>query len=277
MNQRNLGMLQVALAAVAWSFGGVFAKWLPWSSLTVHGLRTLIAGLFLTLFRRSWKANVTPGNLLGALGTTLTTLLYMLSVKLTTAANAIVLQYAMPVFVIAFCWIFYRQKPTRANVIAAAFILLGVVLCSVEGMSGGSLLGDALALLSAVTFSLVFFCSRLPGATATDYTYIGHLFGAPFVVCAFFDPAMSADPIQWLAIIAMAFCLASGYYLMSLGMRRVAPVPAALLSNLEPILNPFWVFLFLGEQPDALTLVGVAIVLVSSTIYSVAGNRKTSA
>lgn len=273
MNRRVVGTLQVALAAVAWSFCGIFSKWIPWSSLTLHGMRMLFGSLFLMLLRRDWRVHLSCGTWLGALGTTLTTLLYVFAVKLTSAANAIVLQYAMPVFVIAFCWIFYGQRPRRSSVIAAAFILSGVALCSAEGLSGGSLTGDLLALCSAVTFALVFFCSRMPDTRATDYTYLGHLLGIPFVVFAFFDPAMTLQPGHWLAVIAMGFCLAAGYYLMSLGMTKVSPVSAALLSNLEPILNPVWVFLFLGEQPGALTLLGAAVVLISATVYSIAGSR----
>lgn len=275
MNRQTLGMLQVALAAVTWSFIGLFSKWIPWSPLTLHGMRTLFGSLFLILLRRSWRMQFSLGTWLGAIGTTLTTLLYIFAVKMTSAANAIVLQYAMPVFVIAFCWIFYGQRPRRSSVIAAAFILFGVVLCSLEGLSGGSMKGNLLAICSAVTFSLVFFCSRMPNTRATDYTYLGHLLGAPFALYAFFDPKITANPGHWLAIIAMGLCLAIGYYLMSLGMTRVSPISAALLSNLEPILNPVWVFLFLGEKPGALALVGAAVVLISATLHSLAGHRAT--
>lgn len=274
MNKRTLGTLQVALAAVSWSFGGVLCKWIPWNSLTIHGLRTLFAALFLMLFRRGWRVKLTKGTFLGAVSAMLTSLLYITATKLTTAANAIVLQYAMPVFVILFCWIFYRQKPSRSNVITAAFILLGVILCSCDGMAGGSLLGDLLALCSGVTFALVFFCSRMPGANAQDYTFLGHVIGLPFVLCALSDPSMTLEPTHWLAIVVMGACLAGGYYMISLGMANTSPVTAALLANLEPILSPFWVFLFLGEQPGPLTLLGAAIVLVSATVYSILGNRR---
>ncbi|MBQ9952170.1 MAG: EamA family transporter [Clostridia bacterium] len=274
LSSNALGTLQVALGATAWSFCGVLAKWVPWNSMTLHGLRMLFGAMFMLLMRRSCRVHFSLGTVLGALGTTMTAMLYIVAVKLTTAANAIVLQYAMPVFVIAFLWIFHGQRPSRADVVTTAFILLGIVLCSAEGLSGGNLWGDLLALLSAVTFSLVFFCSRMPNTKPTDYTFLGHVLGAPFALCAFFDPAVTAAPAHWLAIIAMAFCLSLGYYLMSLGMTRTSPISAALLSNLEPILNPFWVFLLLGEQPGPLTLAGAAIVLAAATMYTILGHRR---
>ena len=275
MNQRTKGTLQVALAAVFWSFAGVLCKWLPWNSITTNGVRSLFATLLFIMVRGTWRVKLTRGTLLGALGAAATSVLYMAAAKLTSAANAIVLQYAMPVFVIVFCWIFYHQRPPRHQLVTAGCVLAGVILCSWDGLAGGgNWLGDLLALLAAVTFSLVFFCSRLPDANATDYSYLGCALGILFVPSAFFDPAVSLNVTHWLAAFGMGVALAGGYYFISKGMLNTSPVTAAILANLEPILNPIWVFLFLGEQPGALTLAGAAVVLVSATVYSVIGAKK---
>ncbi len=268
MKDKRIGALHVALAAVSWSFAGVLGKSLPWNPLTINGVRSLIAALLLALARGTVQVRVTKGTLLGALGAALTGFLFMTANKLTSAANAIVLQYAMPVFVIAFSWLFYRQKPGARDVVIAAFIMLGVVLCSWNGLSAGNPLGDILAILSAVTFSLVFFCARIPGANPMDYAYLGVLLCAPFSLNAFFDANMTLVPAHWLAVLGMGLCLAGGYFFISRSMRRVSPISAALLANLEPILNPFWVFIFLGEQPGPLTLLGAGIVLASATVYA---------
>ena len=268
MTKSRLGALQVAMAAVSWSFAGVFGKSLPWNSFTINGLRSLIAAILLALARGGVRVRLTKGTLLGAVGASMTGILFMMATKLTTSAHAIVLQYAMPVFVILFSWLFFHQKPSARHVVVAAFIMAGVILCSWDGLAGGNLLGDMIALLSAVTFALVFFCARIPGADPRDYSYLGMLFCIPFALSAFADPNMSANPAHWLMIAGMGVCLAGGYFFISKSMNHVSPVSAALLSNLEPILNPFWVFLFLGERPGALTLVGSAIVLVTATVYS---------
>ncbi len=268
MNSKRLGALQVALAAISWSFAGVLSKSLPWSALTLNGARSLVAALLLALSRGTVKVRLNRGTVLGALGAALTGMLFMAANKLTSAANAIVLQYAMPVFVIGFSWIFYHQKPRGRDLVIAAFIMLGVVLCSWEGLSGGNPLGDALSILSAVTFALVFFCARMPGTNPMDYSYLGMMFCAPFTLNAFFDPSFSLNPAHWLTVLGMGLCLAGGYFFISRSMRRVSPTTAALLANLEPILNPVWVFLFLGERPGRLALLGAAIVLAAATVYS---------
>ena len=275
MNKNRLGALQVAAAAVSWSFAGVLSKSLPWNSFTINGMRSLVAALLLALARGTPKVRLTRGTLLGAMGVALTSVLFMAATKLTSSANAIVLQYAMPVFVILFSWIFFGQKPSPRHLVIAAFIMAGVVLCSWDGLTGGNPLGDGLAILSAVTFSLVFFCARMPGADPRDYSYLGMVLCAPFALNAFFDPAVSLlQPMDWLIALGLGVCLAGGYFFISKSMSNVSPISAALLANLEPILNPVWVFLFLGEQPGALTILGSAIVLVTATVYSLLPARE---
>ncbi|MGX8705386.1 MAG: DMT family transporter [bacterium] len=276
MNKNHIGALQVALGAIAWSFAGVLGKWLPWNALTINGVRSLVAALIMGLTRRSFRVRLTRGTVLGALGVMLTSILYMAAVKLTTSANAIVLQYAAPAFVILFCWLFYGQRPDMRSVITAALIMLGVVLCFADKMGGGRLLGNVLAILSAVTFALVFFCARMPGADPAEYSYLGLLLCVPSALFGFFDPGVSADPAHWLAAVGLGLCLAGGYYFVSAAMGHVSPIFAVLLSNLEPVLNPVWVALFLpqlGEIPGGLSLVGSAIVLITAGVYSLTGEK----
>ena len=268
MNRQRLGALQVALAAISWSFAGVLSKSLPWNPLTINGVRSLIAAILLAFTRRSARVRLNRGTVLGALGVSLTSILFMLATKLTTSANAIVLQYAMPAFVIAFSWLFFGQRPSRRQLIIALFIMLGVVLCSWDGLSGGNPIGDVLAILSAVTFALVFFCARMPDTDPMDYSYLGMVFSAPLALYACFDPSVSATPSHWLIGLGLGLCLTGGYFFISKSMNNVSPISSALLANLEPILNPLWVFLVLGERPGALTLIGAAIVLIAATVYA---------
>ncbi|MBQ6375072.1 MAG: EamA family transporter [Clostridia bacterium] len=277
MKKEHIGAIQVALGATFWSFAGVLGKWLPWNAFTINGVRALVAVLLLGLSRRSLRVRMSRGTVLGALGVMLTSMLYMAAIKLTTSANAIVLQYAAPAFVILFCWLFYGQRPSRRSVVTACLIMLGVVLCFADKMGGGHFLGNLLAILSAVTFSLVFFCARMPNTDPSDYSLLGLMLCTPCLVSLFFDPAVSARPTEWLAALGLGVCLAGGYFFISKAMGKVSPVFTVLLSNLEPVLNPIWVALFLpslGELPGGLSLVGALIVLVTAAVYSIApGDR----
>ena len=279
MRQSHIGALQVALGATFWSFAGVLGKWLPWNALTINGIRSLVAVILLGIARGSFKVRLSRGTVLGSLAVMLTSLLYMAAIKLTTSANAIVLQYAAPAFVILFCRLFYGQRPDLRSVVTAALIMVGVVLCFADKMGGGRLAGNVLAILSAVTFALVFFCARMPDTNPADYSYLGLMLCVPSMPFGFFDPGMSARPTQWLAVLGLGVCLAGGYYFVSAAMGRVSPVSAVLLSNLEPVLNPIWVALFLprlGEVPGGLALVGSAIVLVTAAVYALTGEKRTA-
>ena len=274
MKENHIGALQVALGAICWSFAGVLGKWLPWNALTINGIRSLVAAVLMGLSRRSFRVHFSKGTVLGALGVMLTSILYMAAMKLTTSANAIVLQYAAPAFVILFCWLFYGQNPSLRSVVTAALIMVGVVLCFVDKLGGGRLMGNILAILSAVTFALVFFCAKMPDTNPAEYSYLGLLLCVPTSLFGFYDPAMSADPRQWLAVIGLGLCLFGGYFFISAAMGKVSPIFTVLLSNLEPVLNPIWVALFLpqlGEIPGGLALIGSLIVLVTAGAYSLTG------
>lgn len=276
MNRRTIGALQVLAGALCFSFAGVFAKWLPWSSWTLIGMRSIPCALLLALARGSFRVRVNRGVLLGALGMAVTSVLFFTATKLTSAANAITLQYAMPIFVILLCWIFLKQPPQRMEIICTLCVLLGVALCSWQGIvsGGGRLAGDLLAIGAGVSYALVFFCSRLPDTRALDYTYLGALLSLPFCLFAIGDPAVSANPAHWLAAMAMGLCLGGGYFFISRSLNSVHPLTSALIANLEPVLNPLWVFLFLGEDPGAYTLVGMAVVIAGVTVYSIKGGRR---
>ena len=276
MDKRKIGALQVLLGAACFSFAGVFCKWLPWSSWTIIGMRSLFSALLLGLARKSFRVRLSKGNRLGAIGMSATSVLFLTATKLTTAANAIVLQYAMPIFVILMCWIRYNQRPSRTDVITAACVLCGVVLCSWEGFTGGGgkLIGDLLGIASAVTYALVFFCARLPDTDPLSYTYLGSLLSLPFCISAFFDANVSANPMEWLVVAAMGLCLGGGYYFISRSLNNVHPVTSALIANLEPVLNPLWVFIFLGENPGVYTIIGMTIVIITVSIYSLLGIKK---
>lgn len=274
-NTQRYSSLFVFLAALVFSFSGLTVKWMPWDAMSLMGARAVVAAIEIAVVRRSVKVRMNRPTILAALAVMSTSLLFLTATKLTTAANAIVLQYAMPAFVILLCALFLRQMPQRSDVIAAVLVLFGVVLCSLDGLGkGSSMLGNALALLSALTYALVFFLARMPGCDPFEYTYLGNLFSSVFIVNLFFDPKVTADPVPWMVAVLMGVLLATGYLLFSLGMRHTPPVTAAILSNIEPVLNPIWVFLVLRERPGVTAIVGALIVLVTVTGYSLLKQRR---
>ncbi len=260
--------LMTLLSATLWSFSGVLGKTVTWNPLTVVGLRALIAAILLGKQRGSYKLKFDRPTIVGSLGVFLTSTLFITANTMTTAANAIVLQYAMPAIVITLCAIVEKKRPKRLDVLTCVVVMLGIVLCFAESFGQGRLLGDALALLSAFTYAAVFFAARMPGADPQAYTYQGNLFSCVLLLTIPFDKSFSFDPTQWLIVVAMGLCLTGGYLFFSLGLKYGAsPVAASLISNAEAVLNPTWVFLFYGENPGALAILGAIIVLAAVMLY----------
>ena len=269
-NAQKRSALLVVLAGVSWSFAGVLSRFTAWSAFSLAGFRSVIAILLLGAIRKSFRPRNTLWTWMGALGVASTSTLFMIANKLTSAANAIVLQYAMTAIVIVVQILFFRAHPRKLDVGAAGLVMLGVVLCFCQGLGRGQFLGDLLAFGSAFTWAAVFLAARMPGVDSLSYAYQGNLLACLFLIRMPFDPAVRAGGLQGCLVPGlMGLCLGLGYVFFALGMKgKLSPTVAAIVANIEPVLNPMWVLIFLGEAPGALSFLGAAVVLVTVTVYS---------
>ena len=276
-NGQGRSALLVVLAGVCWSFAGVLSRFTAWSAFSLAGYRSVIAILLLGAIRKSFRPRNTLWNWLGALGVASTSTLFMIANKLTSAANAIVLQYAMTAIVIVVQIIFFRVRPRKLDVCAALLVMVGVVLCFCQGLGRGQFLGDLLAFASAFTWAVVFLAARMPGVDSLSYAYQGNLLACLFLIYMPFDSAVRNGGISnWLVPTAMGLCLGLGYVFFALGMKaKLSPTIAAIVANIEPVLNPMWVLIFLGEGPGTLSFFGAAVVLITVTVYSLKNARYT--
>ena len=274
-NSQGKGAMYIILASIAWSFAGVLSKWAPWGAFSLVGARALVTAIVFGISRKSFKPVFSKGTWLGAIGVSVTSTLFIVANKLTTAANAIVLQYAMPIVVILGSWIIWGQKPGKVDIAATLLTLGGVVLCFVGGFGRGNLLGDSIALFTAFTFALVFFAARIPGTDPMNYTFLGNLLCTLFLLTIPLDKDFVVTPQALLAVLAMGICLAAGYSFFTAGMRTtVHPVTASIVANVEPVLNPLWTFIFLGENPGLYSILGAALVILSVSVYGVVKARQ---
>lgn len=264
-------ILCVFLASLCFSTGGLGVKLIPWSALAINGARNLIgAGVIgLWLLLRRHRPVMNPTVLLGALSMIGVTTLFAVSNKLTTAANAIVLQFTAPVFVILFMWLIFRKRPQRADVLTCLAVLAGVCLFFADGFRAGNLLGNFTALLSGVCYAGVFMMNAGKKADAISSCFFGQLTaGIVLSPLCMRETDFSAPTL--LTVLALgAIQVGLAYIFFSAGIRRTPPVTASLIAGLEPILNPLWVALVMEERISALALAGAVIVVASILIYNV--------
>jgi len=270
------GPLLIFVAAVLWSFAGIASKFIPWGPLSIACVRGVIGASVLGLANGRWFFKPTKAVWLGALATVSTSVLFMTANKLTTAANAIVLQYIAPVIVILLYALITKTRPSPRDVIMAGVALLGIALFFLDHLGSGALLGDLLAILSSFTFAMVFFANRLPGANAMQASYLGCLLHALLFPALFFDANFSlGDPTVLLVIVLMgALQTGLAYIAFSMGIKTTSAVSASIIAMIEPILNPLWVFFLMGEKPSALALLGAAVVIIAMTVYNISLTRE---
>lgn len=261
----------VMLASVCFSTGGLFIKLAPWSALAINGARNLIGaaviGLYLLIARH--RIVVSGPVLLGALSMMGVTTLFALSNKLTTAANAIVLQFTAPVFVILLMALLFHQKPRGADLLTCAAVLLGVCLFFVDGIRAGDWLGNLTAVLSGVCYAGVFMMNTARKADAISSCFLGQL-AAGVLLTPLCAAETDFSPPTLAAVAALGVIQVGGaYILFSWGIRFTPAVTASLITGMEPILNPLWVALFYGETVSPLAVVGSVIVVGSIVAYNV--------
>ncbi len=235
LSARQRGTLCVFLAAVLYSIGGLCIKLIPWGGMAINGGRTAIAlvviGLYLAATRHKPKMNLWV--LVGALAVCGTNILFSIANKLTTAANAIVLQFTAPIFVILFSILLFGKRPQKLDLLACGLVLGGVLLFFVDSLSAGGMLGNILALLSGVSYAGVFMMNDMPDSDAISSVFWGDVIsavvGLPFLGYeAEFTPNVLA-PLLVLGI----FQVGAAYILLTEGLKTTPPVTASLVSGIE--------------------------------------------
>ncbi len=269
-------IVQLFMAALCWSLGGLLIKYLTWSPLAVVSGRGLIAGLFLLAINRGIKIHWSRWQVLAAIAYATTSLTFVMATKATTAANAILLQYTAPVWIALLGSWLLGEKATRSDWFTIAAVLVGMGVFVYDGVKFSSLTGNLIALLSGLLFALlILFMRKQREGSPIDSIILGNLLafliGIPALLSA---PALSVT--GWSALLVLGTVqLGLSYWFYSQAIKRVTALEAVLIPVIEPLLNPLWVLLMTGEKPSAVALVGGAIVLGSVTLRAVVSLRGT--
>ncbi|MBR5096903.1 MAG: EamA family transporter [Treponema sp.] len=190
-------------------------------------------------------------------------LLFVPATKLTTAANAILLQYTNPIYIIMFGPLLTGEKNDWIDFAAVAGILAGMVLLLWGDLGGGQTLGNILALLSGVTYGgTTIFLRRAKNTRPSDSLnlscLLSFLFAIPFIVKAGLpQSAMSYPALLCLGV----FQIGMPAVLLSIGIEKVPALSSVIITMLEPMMNPVWVALFAGEIPSASSILGGLVIL----------------
>ena len=275
------GQGAVFLCAFLWSTSGLFIKFVDWNPVVISGARSLVACVFLgivgLIFPDMGKVKNKPGPLwAGAFAYAFTMITFVTANKLTSSANVIMLQYSAPVWAALLGWLLVKEKPRWEHWAALVMVALGLLLFFRDGISGGGLLGDCIALLSGIFFGLHSVILRMmksgnPRKSMHLAYAVNIIISVPFLVMN--APAPSAPAI--LALLFMGTIqIGCASIFFSYGIKRISAIQAMLTATIEPVLNPLWVFIVIGEKPSSSALAGGSIIIVSVLLSSLVSKRR---
>ncbi len=276
MRQDWRGPSLILAAAALWSTGGLGIKSVNLFPLTTAGWRSAFALVPLLAVGGRRRLSLSALKRHAVLGTAfsyaLTLILFVSATRLTTAANAILLQYTSPLWVIALSHVFPHERPQARDYAIAGGCLAGLALFFLDKASAEGLWGMVIAIASGLTMACLIVGLRYEGLRgALSSSRAAVILGNSMCVCIC-SPWMASGLLamtrtDWMVIGTLgAFQLGLPYLLFSNGLRHVTALQATLLGLVEPLLNPLWVWLGTGERPGFWANVGGAIIILCLAI-----------
>ena len=280
-----------ALAAILFSTSGLLIKVITVEPLPLLGVRGAFAALTIAIYmarpllqsaRRDasgsprprypkprLKFRLTLPMLGGAISLVCAQAFFIIAVRETTAANAIFLQYTAPIFVAFFGIHYLRETVGKLDWLALATVGAGLLCFYGDGLTTGGALGNLFGLLAGLAFAWFLLFMRKQKDTSTIETVLlgnvlSALLGLPFLLGA------APSAADWLGMLFLGiFQIGIPSILIAVAIKKLTAVEAILIQTLEPVLNPVWVLLVIGEMPTSLALLGGAIVVGAVTFRSI--------
>lgn len=261
-------------AALLWSLAGVLIKWVSLSALAVAGFRSAIALPVLLLFFGRRAVNFSAPQLIGGVCYAATVTLFVSATKLTTSGNAILLQYTAPLYVALLSGWLLKERIRWFDWVAVAAVLCGMSLFFVDKLSADGLTGNILAILSGIAFaSLIIAMRRQKDGAPAGSAILGNILTV--LICLPWMVQAAPGEADWIGLVLLGlFQIGLSYACYVVAIRNVTAMEGILIPALEPILNPLWALLFMGERIGPWALLGGVVVVLSIIFRGAMDSRK---
>ena len=252
------------IAAIVWSTGGLLVKLITLDAFTILFYRSLYAGLFFLVVFRSEALKFDRKALLVSLCYAPLLICFVTATKMTTAANAIFLQYISPAIVLVLEPRILKTRMLNYNILTVFVCMIGLSFFLLEQNGSSHWFGDGLAILSGI-FSACLILSLKVGSRSQQMS--GILLGNIWVVLIttpWFIQSVSPTVNEHLMLTFLGFVqIGLGYLFFTYGQRRIPAIESSLIAMLEPILNPLWVMIGYHEIPSGWSLAGGLIIIMT--------------
>ena len=257
-----MAILLLILTGVLWSSGGLLIKLIPWSPVSIAGIRSGLSAIIIYFYSKPDNKKFGRNVWAGALCYSLMVICFVFANKITSSGNVILIQYAAPIYVALFGFYFLGEKATKIDWLAIVIIIFGLSCFFYEDLSLKQKWGNVLAIFSGLGFAgLTLFMRKEKNANPIDCVLLGNLI--TFVICLpFYNEGITMEVTPWLAIIFLGFVqLGLAYILFSTAIKHVNALDAIIYPVIEPLMNPILTFMFLGELMSETALIGGFLVI----------------
>ena len=262
LSEHQKGLLFVFIAAFLWSSGGLFVKLITLSPMQISFFRCIIAAITFVIIFRNRVLRFNKLTLLNSFFYACVLISFVISTKLTTAANAIFLQSTAPIYVLIFEPLINNTRYKKINVFTIAVCFAGMILFFVGKIDPGHLEGNLVALFSGLSFAAFFL-----GMKKNDHKFqqssifFGNVLVAIICIPFLFSLQVLTLTNFWMVAFLGVFQIAIAYAFFASGLKRIIAVEASIISMIEPVFNPVWVYLGYGEVPSITAILGGLIIL----------------
>lgn len=283
MQKSRLGVILVLSAAVLWSTGGLIIKQIEVDPFFINAVRTAVAGLTMAPFVKWKNVRINRYLFVYVIGYVWLTNSFVLATKLTSAANAIALQYTSPLLVFLYLVLLKKEKIRSRSLVPILLIAAGIVFYLSEPNQGNSALGNLIAITSGIATAAI----TLSLPQLEDYSSLMLVSLSNICTCVVLIPIIMVKgltvsallPGQWGYLIYLGvFQLGLAFLLFVKGVQIVSSFRGSILALMEAVLNPIWVYLFIGEIPSSYGIAGWFLVLgaVALNLVLQAAEKKNS-
>jgi|SRR5690554_3191680 len=261
------GLIAVFISAILWSTGGLFIKLISLDAMQLSFFRCLFAAVVFAVLFRKEVFHTNLFTFINALFYAAVLILFVIATKNTTAANAIFLQYTAPIYILIFEPLINKTHFEKLNLYTIIICFAGMILFFIGELSPGHLEGNIFALLSGLAFASFMIGMRKNKA---EYQFSSIFYGNVLVVliCLPFITNLQTLPFSdfWMVAYLGIFQIGIAYAIFSYGLKRVYAIEASLISMIEPVLNPVWVFFGYGEIPSIMAIIGGILIITTISI-----------
>lgn len=287
-NKHRQAIILLIVTAILWSAGGLLIKLIEWNSVAIAGGRSFFAALILFAYVRKPQFTWSKDQLAAAFSYAFCCGLFVIATKLTTAANAIVLQYTGPIYVALLSGWLLQERISRLDWLTITVVLAGMALFFADELTIQGMTGNIIAIISGISFAcLAIFLRKQKNSSTIESLILGNIIificALPYMIS--FSPntfneipfinGLSHSGFYLLCILGI-FQLGIPYILYGKAIKYVSALEATLLPILEPLLNPIWVLLIMQEKPSPLSIIGGIIVVTAITARGIIQSRHIS-